>query len=317
MHGVTQITGGHREMFSNEMWYNPDLPLGTTLWTSNGMNMEDYIQKCNQEEEERAKTEGRKPDYGAHECTVPFSDETTHGVKMTEVRDKYGENGNANGNEKGEKHGATASGKKTIRLPIADSDSEDDEEYFDSEDDSEDDEDRARREYFQARHRAVTSERRRREQLKEEEDMEDDFAYFAPPNDRYMSEKEQPNFLIPQKLGPGQMAPLYFRDTEERLEDDEAYVIGLPPELLQEFTKYMDNNGMLETAKKLAYETERSDKEHELYTLNDGRKWGVMHPKWSGNDMVWIDPGDEECFESLMDVLRKGNFDTVLDAIGD
>lgn len=31
-HGVTEIFGGRREMFSNEMWFNPDLPLGGTLW---------------------------------------------------------------------------------------------------------------------------------------------------------------------------------------------------------------------------------------------------------------------------------------------
>ena len=32
--------------------------------------------------------------------------------------------------------------------------------------------------------------------------------------------------------------------------------------------------------------------------------------------MVWIDPADEECFESVLSVLRRGNFDVVLDAIG-
>lgn len=32
--------------------------------------------------------------------------------------------------------------------------------------------------------------------------------------------------------------------------------------------------------------------------------------------MVWIDPADEECFESVLSVLRRGNFDIVLDAIG-
>jgi hypothetical protein len=32
--------------------------------------------------------------------------------------------------------------------------------------------------------------------------------------------------------------------------------------------------------------------------------------------MVWIGPADEECFESLLSVLRRGNFDVVLNAIG-
>jgi hypothetical protein len=41
-----------------------------------------------------------------------------------------------------------------------------------------------------------------------------------------------------------------------------------------------------------------------------------MGPPWGGMDMVWIDPADEECFESALSVLRRGNFDVVLDAIG-
>ncbi len=32
--------------------------------------------------------------------------------------------------------------------------------------------------------------------------------------------------------------------------------------------------------------------------------------------MIWIDPADEQCFESMMSVLRRGNFDIVLDAVG-
>merc|ERR1719491_1801533 len=45
--------------------------------------------------------------------------------------------------------------------------------------------------------------------------------------------------------------------------------------------------------------------------------WGTMGPRWDGMDMIWIDPGDEECYESLLNVLRLGNFDVVLDSIGE
>jgi hypothetical protein len=301
MHGVTQITGGHREMFSNEMWFNPDLPVGTTLWTSNGKNMQEYIEKCNQEEDQRAAKERRQPQYGMHECTYNFSQVTTHGVSMDQVRDKYSDDGDEFA------FPGTSTG---LNDDSEDYDDEEDEDFFDSEDYDDEEEER----YMQARRRQNEATQRRRRQL---EHIDDGFSFFASPQQRYCSEQEQPNFLIPKHLEPGQLAPLYFRDTEARLQDDEAFVVGLPPELLQEFTKYMDNNGMLETAKKIAYHTERSGKEHELVTLKDGRKWGVMHPKWGGNDMVWIDPGDEECFESLMDVLRKGNFDVVLETIGE
>lgn len=38
-------------------------------------------------------------------------------------------------------------------------------------------------------------------------------------------------------------------------------------------------------------------------------------PRWDGTDMIWLDPADEECFESLISVLRRGNFDVVLKSI--
>jgi len=40
-------------------------------------------------------------------------------------------------------------------------------------------------------------------------------------------------------------------------------------------------------------------------------------PFRDGMDMIWIDPGDEECFESLLHVLRKGGFDTVLESVAE
>lgn len=275
-------------MFSSEMWYNPDLPLGTTLWTSNGKNMEEYITKCNQDEDQLAAEEGREPEYGAYECTVGFSEFTSRGVSMKDgtLNEDYVYQSDNFGSkdEKGLDFG---------------SDSDDEKEHY----------------YDRAPPRNTRREPPPRGVVPMDED--EDFSFFAPPDQQYLPEDEQPNFLIPKALKPGQLAPLYFRDTKQRLRDEEAFVIGLPPKLLQEFNKYMENNGMLNTAKKIAYEIERGDKEHELYTLDDGRTWGIMHPTWEGNDMVWIDPGDEVCFESLIDVLRKGDFDIVLEAIGD
>ena len=51
-HGVTEITGGHREMFSTEFWNYPDIPFGGTLWTSLSVNMEKHIRQCNEWEAE-------------------------------------------------------------------------------------------------------------------------------------------------------------------------------------------------------------------------------------------------------------------------
>jgi len=103
----------------------------------------------------------------------------------------------------------------------------------------------------------------------------------------------------------------------EAVKNDEAYGIALPPELLEEFQAYIERNGMLEHARRLIYEEEPvGNDEHRLDKLNDGMTWGCMVPRWGRTDMVWIDPADEECFESVLSVLRRGNFDVVLDAIG-
>lgn len=67
----------------------------------------------------------------------------------------------------------------------------------------------------------------------------------------------------------------------------------------------------------MAYDEPEFTDAHRLYKLDDGMNWGCMPTPWEGVDMIWIDPADEECFESLLGVLRRGNFDTVLEAVGE
>ena len=50
-------------MFSSEMWYNPDLPVGSNLWSSTTTKMEAFIRKCN----ELGQTAGNK-------CNATLSD---------------------------------------------------------------------------------------------------------------------------------------------------------------------------------------------------------------------------------------------------
>ncbi|KAL7564514.1 hypothetical protein ACA910_017673 [Epithemia clementina (nom. ined.)] len=49
MHGVTEMTGGNREMFSSELWNFPDAPFGSTLWMNVATRMSQYIHLCNEE----------------------------------------------------------------------------------------------------------------------------------------------------------------------------------------------------------------------------------------------------------------------------
>jgi hypothetical protein len=80
LHGVSEITGGHREMFSTEFWPYPDLPFGRNLWTAIPENIEDYVRQCNQVQ---------MPPY-EELCTVEFSEKNDHGLSMEEVIQKYG-----------------------------------------------------------------------------------------------------------------------------------------------------------------------------------------------------------------------------------
>jgi hypothetical protein len=80
LHGVEEIKGGHREMFSTEWWPYPDLPFGSTLWSSIPSNMVDYIERCNDEQ---------GGNYSIA-CTAAFSDQTASHMSVSEVREKYG-----------------------------------------------------------------------------------------------------------------------------------------------------------------------------------------------------------------------------------
>lgn len=135
----------------------------------------------------------------------------------------------------------------------------------------------------------------------------------------FYSYEEEPNFLIPRKLGVGEMEPIRWRDDLSPVDgsDGESFVIGFPPELHQEFKKYVANSGMMQVAHRILYkEKPLREFEQRIYTLEDGEKWTAMVQGAWDTDMVWLDPGDESCFESLLGVLRRGNFDKVLEQVG-
>ena len=137
-------------MFSSEMWFNPDIPLGSNLWTSTPEKMEDYISQCN---------------------------------------------------ALGQIAGQPCNG--TLSKNIA---------------------------------------------------KEDEETNIAPSLVDYLPIDTEPNFLVPNRREIGELFPLYYRGSGERVKDVEAYGIALPPELLEEFQAYIDRNGMLEHARRLIYE---------------------------------------------------------------
>ncbi|KAL7553612.1 hypothetical protein ACHAWF_018654, partial [Thalassiosira exigua] len=290
LHGVTEIRGkgGRREMFSNEMWFNPDIPLGANLWNAYGGNIEEYIRACN----DLGHVAGGPP------CRAEMSDKTQHGISREEVLAGDGE-----AEDEGEDEGVEWGERG---------------------------EDGAPRGMVGARGtppRAIRKDGGWWGQGFSPQYEDEPWPMRAPVGDDYLSEGEEPNFLVPASLSPGELAPLYWRDDRTAVDDDEAFAIGLPPELLEEFAKYVERNGMLRFARKMCYpELNAGDDKieefeqgvaHKIYELEDGKTWGVMRPHWEGMDMMWIYPGNEECFESMLHVLRKGNFDVVMEAVAD
>jgi hypothetical protein len=271
IHGVQQITGGTREMFSTEFWPYPDSPFGTSLWTNDPGNMRKFIRDCNEEMTENG-TDFNTP------CTRGFPTTTPFGIEIEEVRKKY--------------DGASAKDSQPI-MPTAG---------------------------VEGSYNRAVSERPNRVRpqalqairFRDERGREYDLEDFRPL-------EEEPDFLIPRKLEPGEMAPIRWRESLNPVDGDEgeSFVIGFPPELHKEFTAYVEKSGMMQVAQKILYEQEALvPGEHRIYSLDDGHKWGAMIQGSWNTDMVWLDPADEECFESLLSVLRRGGFDKVLDQIG-
>lgn len=261
LHGVQQISGGTREMFSTEFWPYPDSPFGTSLWTNEPGNMQQYIKDCNEEMKENGSNDFYAP------CTRPFPTTTPFGIEIEEVRKKYD---------------STAVDSET-NAPTAN--------------------ERPNR----VRPQPLTPIR-----FRDEAGREYGLDDFRPVED-------EPDFLIPQKLEPGEMVPIRWRESLTPVDGDEgeSFVIGFPPELHKEFVEYVAKSGMMKVAKKILYEEEALvPEEHRIYNLDDGHKWGAMIQGSWNTDMVWLDPADEECFESLLSILRRGGFDQVLDQIG-
>ena len=129
-------------------------------------------------------------------------------------------------------------------------------------------------------------------------------------------EDEEPDFYVPRYLEPGQLAPIVWRDNGKQV-DPEGYFIGLPPELTKEIQTYLTESGVMELARMLLYKDPVEPGENRLYQVKDGSNWGAMGPKqWKSGDLTWIDAADEAAYEITLDLLRVGNFDVVLDAVG-
>ncbi len=292
LHGVEEIFGGHREMFSTELWAYPDTPFGSSLWSNYPNNMEQYVEKCNFQHRRT----------GSDKCTLPYNLGTPFADSREDVRKKY-------------------------------------EGSVDDFDDDDDDDDDAIQYDYDRKERNAHGDlvkpplpginrmkdnlerpnRTRPNPLKPVRVVFGDGSGKEFDLTDFKSFDDEPDFLVPKKLEVGEMVPIRWREDLTPVDgsDGESFVVGFPPELHEEFKKYVANSGMMKVAHSILYKEEPLELgDQRIYTLDDGEKWTAMVQGSWDTDMVWLDPGDESCFESLLGILRRGNFDKVLEQVG-
>mmetsp|Transcript_26645 Transcript_26645/g.63514 ORF Transcript_26645/g.63514 Transcript_26645/m.63514 type:complete len:838 (-) Transcript_26645:227-2740(-) len=312
LHGVEEIFGGHREMYSTEFWPYPDTPFGSNLWSNYPKNMEDYIEICNEEQRQKGGKDYKGP------CTAEFSKSTPFLDDREIVKQKYSSSdGDEEDDEEEEGNMADEDNDGFYVHPkmyeqMSEQQKKAANPFYPEDPPSVPGVDRAKADK-QRPNRVRPSSLKPVNVILEDKD-----GNTVTLND-FKPREEEPDFLIPKTLKPGEMQPIRWREDLTPVDgpDGESFVIGFPPELHEEFVKYIKEDGMMDVAKSILYEEEALEPgEQRIYTLNDGEKWTAMVQGNWNTDMVWLDPGDESCFESLLGVLRRGNFDIVLEQVG-
>jgi hypothetical protein len=263
--------------------------------------MEEYVENCNEE-------------YGVdNECLTKFELKTPFHDSLDDLACKYDENEDENGNCSSDDN---------------DEDNHDEKDDDGEKDDEKDDEANTTDIIDITADRFYEDDNERPNRIQPTKLVTYTKISFDDVNgnkilldDYYKSIEDEYDFLIPlKKLDVGEMVPIIWREDYTPIDGNkgESFVIGFPPELHEEFTDYVKNSGMMKLAHSILYKEKSFDKdEQRIYTLDDGEKWTAMiQGTWSNTDMVWLDPGDESCYESLLGVLRRGGFDKVLDSIG-
>ncbi|KAL7555870.1 hypothetical protein ACA910_009948 [Epithemia clementina (nom. ined.)] len=138
------------------------------------------------------------------------------------------------------------------------------------------------------------------------------------PDLSLFSSEEEPNFLRPRYLAPGDIANVVRRDNGESV-DRGTFFIGLSSELTEMLQKYVEESGMMAIADELLYAKPVQYGETRLFSLEDGTTWMARTSNnWAhAGDMTWIDPADEWTYEIILDFYRKAGFDRVLNTVGE
>jgi len=118
---------------------------------------------------------------------------------------------------------------------------------------------------------------------------------------------------------------------------ENAFRVGLPPNLLNELRNYANRMGITDFYRGLVVgpedrpyapgtegivtfgkeEDEYEDHHHSHSSGSSSSRWMVQRPKshWNSN-MHWVSPADESAHDDLLRVLSQGGFDQVLEKLG-
>lgn len=137
------------------------------------------------------------------------------------------------------------------------------------------------------------------------------------PNEYIMVDGTSP--FVAQNLKEYEMAPLQWASSGNQV-DKHARVVSLPPLLTDEIQNFCVDIG-LDKLFQWAAHSDTLDIDHTLITgpndLKEGHKWAVTRAgeDTSSSNLHWLDAIDETSYEATVDVLKRGNFDYVLNAI--
>eukprot|EP00588_Corethron_pennatum_P009504 CAMPEP_0194266848 /NCGR_PEP_ID=MMETSP0169-20130528/1611_1 /TAXON_ID=218684 /ORGANISM="Corethron pennatum, Strain L29A3" /LENGTH=735 /DNA_ID=CAMNT_0039007623 /DNA_START=185 /DNA_END=2392 /DNA_ORIENTATION=- len=122
-------------------------------------------------------------------------------------------------------------------------------------------------------------------------------------------------------LKQGQMHPIRW-GSDRQMVSDHALRIGLPVELRKELRKFMEDYGILDAARHHLFSESLEAHSVTFRELEHKKKeqsnlFQIHRPgMYDMSDNIWFDPGNEETHEEELAALGRGNFDLVLDAIG-
>jgi len=121
-------------------------------------------------------------------------------------------------------------------------------------------------------------------------------------------------------LKQDQIQPIRW-ENDRKMVSEHALRIGLPPELRKELKKFMEDYGIIDAARHYLFSEPleaNSDTFRELeHRSKKSNLFQIHRPgMYDMSDNTWFDPGNEATHEEELAALRRGNFDLVLDAIG-